>query len=592
MTGAAEIRPKSGDLIAGRYRLHEQIGEGAAAFVFRAVDEALGRDVAVKILRGALAASPAAAARFRAEGRAAAIIAHPNVAAVFDVAPEREAPAIIMEFVDGEDLASMLRRVGPLVPRRAAAIAAQVARGLAAAHQRGIIHRDVSSRNILIGREGRAQITDFGIAHATLEEGAPSAPAAGSAPIGTVHYVAPEVAAGSAATTNSDLYGLGVVLFELLTGRRPADSGATETAPSPRTLRPDIPVELDAITTQLLAANPKQRTANATAAADALESYVVKAGRTSIQPRAVGPAAGAPRALAGTRVSRVAGEAGPGEPSAPVDPNDEWAGESEPEAMSLRSTLLTIGGVSLAVIVLLASVIFGLRIISAGGGPDANVKVPPIASLTLAEAIPIVEQLGLRIKVVERVSSESLPVDTILSQSPEATTLVPTDSVIEVRVVAGSGLAVAPDLLGATEEEAAKRLKSANLRLGQVISAWSAEVPSGSIVQQNPRAGLQIANGSSVDLVISLGPEPSPSASTPPSGAADTAVPILRCMPVGEAALALEAAGLSLDPASASLDPTEIVDLIAPAAGVLVPSGSSVEIVTTSPFGTPLAGCP
>ena len=271
MTGAAEVRPKSGDLIAGRYRLHEQIGEGAAAFVFRAVDEALGRDVAVKILRGALAASPAAAARFRAEGRAAAIIAHPNVAAVFDVAPEREAPAIIMEFVDGEDLASMLRRVGPLVPRRAAAIAAQVARGLAAAHQRGIIHRDVSSRNILIGREGRAQITDFGIAHATLEDGAPTAPVAGSAPIGTVHYVAPEVAAGGAATTSSDLYGLGVVLFELLTGRRPAEGGATEAAPSPRTLRPDIPVELETIAMQLLAANPKQRTASATAAADALE---------------------------------------------------------------------------------------------------------------------------------------------------------------------------------------------------------------------------------------------------------------------------------------------------------------------------------
>ena len=592
MTGAAEVRPKSGDLIAGRYRLHEQVGEGAAAFVFRAVDEALGRDVAVKILRGALAASPAAAARFRAEGRAAAIIAHPNVAAVFDVAPEREAPAIIMEFVDGEDLASMLRRVGPLVPRRAAAIAAQVARGLAAAHQRGIIHRDVSSRNILIGREGRAQITDFGIAHATLEEGVPTAPAIGSAPIGTVHYVAPEVAAGGAATTSSDLYGLGVVLFELLTGRRPADSGTTETAPSPRTLRPDVPVELETITMQLLAANPKQRIANATAAADALESYVVRAGRTSIQPRAVGPAAGAPRALAGTRVSRVAGEAGPGEPSAPVDPNDEWVGEGEPEAMSLRSTLLTIGGVSLAVVVLLASVIFGLRLINAGGGPDANVKVPPIASLTLSEAIPIVEQLGLRIKVVERVRSESLPVDTILSQSPEATTLVPTGSVIEVRVVVGSGLAVVPDLIGATEEEAAKRLKSANLRLGQVISAWSTDAPSGSIVQQNPRAGLQIANGSSVDLVISLGPEPSPTASASPSGAADTAVPILRCMPVGEAALALEAVGLALDPGSAGIDPTEIVDLIAPAAGVLVPSGSSVQIVATSPFGTPLAGCP
>ena len=593
MTGAAEVRPKSGDLIAGRYRLHEQIGEGAAAFVFRAVDEALGRDVAVKILRGALAASPAAAARFRAEGRAAAIIAHPNVAAVFDVAPEREAPAIIMEFVDGEDLASMLRRVGPLVPRRAAAIAAQVARGLAAAHQRGIIHRDVSSRNILIGREGRAQITDFGIAHATLEEGVPSAPATGSAPIGTVHYVAPEVAAGGAATASSDLYGLGVVLFELLTGRRPADSGAVGAAPSPRTLRPDIPVELDAITVQLLAASPKQRTPNATAAADALESYVVKAGRTSIQPRAVGPAAGAPRALAGTRVSRVAGEAGPGEPSAPVDPNDEWTDTSEPEVMSLRSTMLTIGGVSLVVVVLLASVIFGLRLINAGGGPDANVKVPPISSLTLSEAIPIVEQLGLRVKVVERVHSETLPVDTILSQSPEAATLVRTGSVIEVRVVAGSGLAVVPELIGLpSEEEATKLLRAANLRIGQIISAWSATVPSGSIIQQNPRSGLQVANGSSVDLVISLGVEPSSSASVSPSPAADTTVPSLRCMSVGEAAGALAAAGLTLDPASASLDPTEIVDIISPAAGALVPSRSVVQIVSSSPSGTPLTGCP
>ena len=126
-------------------------------------------------------------------------------------------------------------------------------------------------------------------------------------------------------------------------------------------------------------------------------------------------------------------------------------------------------------------VIFGLRVISAGGGPDANVKVPPIASLTLSEAIPIAEQLGLRIKVVERVNSESLPVDTILSQSPEAATLVPTNSVIEVRVVAGSGLAVVPELVGGTEEEATQRLKEANLRLGQVISAWSPTVPSSPI---------------------------------------------------------------------------------------------------------------
>ncbi|MFM7504440.1 MAG: serine/threonine-protein kinase [Candidatus Limnocylindrus sp.] len=271
MSGAHEIRLKPGDLIGGRYRLQEQIGEGAAASVFRATDEVLGRDVAVKVLRGTLAASPAATARFRAEGRAAAIIAHPNVAAVFDVTPEGDAPAIIMEFVDGEDLASMLRRVGPLVPRRAAAIAAQVARGLAAAHQRGIIHRDVSSRNILIGREGRAQIADFGIAHAILEDGLPTGTKGSATPAGTAHYVAPEVAAGAPATSSSDLYGLGVVLFELLTGRRPALRGADDAVPSPRMLRPEIPEELGSITVKLLAVNPAKRTQSAMLVADALE---------------------------------------------------------------------------------------------------------------------------------------------------------------------------------------------------------------------------------------------------------------------------------------------------------------------------------
>jgi len=489
VSGNPEVRLKPGDLIAGRYRLQEQIGEGAAASVFRATDEVLGRDVAVKVLRGALAASPAATARFRAEGRAAAIIAHPNVAAVFDVAPEGEAPAIIMEFVDGEDLASMLRRVGPLVPRRAAAIAAQVARGLAAAHQRGIIHRDVTSRNILIGREGRAQIADFGIAHAILEDGLPAGTTGAAAPLGTTHYVAPEVAAGAPATASSDLYGLGVVLFELLTGRRPAERGPNDQGPSPRVFRPDIPVELETITSQLLATNPKQRTQSATMVADALEAYVVKVGRTSIPPRAVGPAAGAPRALAGTRVARVAGEAGPGEPESSLDPSSEAAFDGDGEAMPLRTTLLTIAGVAATVVILLAVVVFGLR-------------------------------------------------------------------------------------------------------LGQVISAWSESTPRGSVLQQNPRAGLQVANGSRTDLVISLGPEPSPGASPSPSAVADTTVPALRCTSVGEAVLILEAAGLILDPASAALDPTEIIDVISPSAGVLVPSGSAVTVVISSPFGTPLAGCP
>lgn len=602
-TGWDERSPKPGDLVAGRYRLQELIGEGAAALVFRATDEALGRDVAVKVLRAALATSTTAADRFRAEGRAAAIVAHPNVAAVFDVAPDAESPAIIMEFVDGEDLASMLRRVGPLVPRRAAAVAAQVARGLAAAHVRGIVHRDVSTRNILINREGRAQIADFGIARAMHEvEDGDATPRGGARPEGSLGYMAPEVVAGGPQTAASDLFGLGVVLFELLTGRRPFDnlSGselqerrAQSPAPSPRAIRPDISPELDLIATKLLAPKPNERYVNATAAADALESYVVQANRTAVPSRPVGPAAGAPRALAGTRVARVAAEAGPGEPEVLPDPNDvdRYEGAEERDSLSLRSMLLAIVGVALTALLLVGGAILALRILSAGSGPDNNVKVPSLTTLTLAEAIPIAERLGLRVQVVERVSSSDQPVDTILSQSPGSETLVPLNTVIEVRVVAGSGFVVVPDIRGMSEADGIAGLASAKLVRGATFTEYSDTVPVGEIVQQNPRPGVQVASGTAVDIVVSLGAEPSLTPSPSASGADWPQVPELRCSSIQDATTIVTALGLLLDASALAGSPTDIVDTYSPAAGTAVAPGSTITVTTSSPSGSPPLGC-
>lgn len=595
---------KPGDVVAGRYRLQELIGEGAAALVFRATDEALGRDVAVKVLRAPLATSVAATDRFRAEGRAAAIVAHPNVAAVFDVAPEGESPAIVMEFVDGEDLASMLRRVGPLVPRRATAVAAQVARGLAAAHVRGIIHRDVSSRNILINREGRAQIADFGIAQAMHEvDGSEAAARSGQRPEGSVGYLAPEVLAGGPQTASSDLFGLGVVLFELLTGRRPFDSlsgpalkerRSQSPAPSPRELRPDISQELEQITMRLLAPKPNERYINATAAADALETYVVQANRTAVPSRPVGPAAGAPRALAGTRVARVAAEAGPGEPEMLPDPNDVGGEDSSDagDTMSLRTMLLAIGGVALTALLLVGGVILALRIFSAGTGPDNNVKVPSLTTLTLAEAIPIAEGLGLRVQVVERVNSSDQPVDTILSQSPGSETLVPLNTVIEVRVVAGTGFVVVPDIRGSTEVDAVAALTAAKLVRGATFSEYSDTVPAGEVIQQNPRPGVQVSSGTAIDIVVSLGVEPSPSPSPSASEAGWPQVPNLHCMSVEEATASVLELGLALDAASALIDPTNQIDTFTPLAGVSLAPGSEITILTSVPAGTPITGCP
>jgi beta-lactam-binding protein with PASTA domain len=236
-------------------------------------------------------------------------------------------------------------------------------------------------------------------------------------------------------------------------------------------------------------------------------------------------------------------------------------------------------------------VILALRLFTAGTGPDNNVKVPSLTTLTLAEAIPIAEGLGLRVQVVERVSSSDQPVDTILSQSPGSETLVPLNTVIEVRVVAGSGFVVVPDIRGLSEADGIAALATAKLVRGATFSEYSDTAPAGALIQQNPRPGVQVSNGTAVDLVVSLGPEPSPSPSPSPSGADWPQVPDLRCSSIADAAALLSALGLSLDAPSALLDPTDLIDTFSPLAGVIVEPGSEITIVTSAPAETPIDGC-
>jgi hypothetical protein len=199
------------------------------------------------------------------------------------------------------------------------------------------------------------------------------------------------------------------------------------------------------------------------------------------------------------------------------DPND--VGDENPsgagDTMSLSTMLLAIGGVALTALLLVGGVILALRIFSAGSGPDNNVKVPSLTTLTLAEAIPIAEGLGLRVQVVERVTSSDQPVDTILSQSPGSETLVPLNTVIEVRVVAGSGFVVVPDIRGMSEADGIAALATARLVRGAKFDEYSDTVPAGEVIQQNPRPGVQVSSGTAIDIVVSKGIEPSPSPSSP-----------------------------------------------------------------------------
>jgi beta-lactam-binding protein with PASTA domain len=275
------------------------------------------------------------------------------------------------------------------------------------------------------------------------------------------------------------------------------------------------------------------------------------------------------------------------------DPNDVGGNEpaDEDDTMTTRTMLLAIGGVALTALLLVGGVILALRLFTAGTGPDNNVKVPSLTTLTLAEAIPIAEGLGLRVQVVERVSSSDQPVDTILSQSPGSETLVPLNTVIEVRVVAGSGFVVVPDIRGLSEADGIAALATAKLVRGATFSEYSDTVPAGELIQQNPRPGVQVSSGTAVDLVVSLGPEPSPSPSPSASGADWPQVPDLRCSSIEDAAAILSALGLSFDAPSALLDQTDLIDTFSPLAGMIVEPGSEISIVSSVPAGTPITGC-
>jgi len=189
------------------------------------------------------------------------------------------------------------------------------------------------------------------------------------------------------------------------------------------------------------------------------------------------------------------------------------------------------------------------------------------------------------------VSSSDQLVDTILSQSPGSETLVPLNTVIEVRVVAGSGFVVVPDIQGLTEVDAIAALAKAKLVRGATFREYSDTVPAGEVAQQNPRQGVQVSSGTEVDLVVSLGPEPAPSPSPSASGADWPQVPDIRCSSIADAAEILSALGLSLDAASALLDPTDRIDNFSPLAGVFVEPGSEISVVASMTAGTPIAGC-
>jgi eukaryotic-like serine/threonine-protein kinase len=594
-----------GLLLGGRYRLDQVLGQGGMATIFRATDSKLGRQVAVKVLRPEFGSDAQFVERFRHEAQAAASLNHPNIVAVYDYGTDPAGPYIVMEQVAGGDLSVALGEHGALPPTAVARIGQQVADALAAAHARGLVHRDIKPSNILLSPDGRVQVADFGIAHVAARSPVTST----GITLGSVLYFSPEQARGDTSSPASDVYSLGLVMYELLTGQRPfsGDSPAAVAVarlsggvPSPMRVRPETPPALDAIVRWCLAVDPAARP-TAAELSQALARFVADPSGTSMLPTAGLAAAAEPAAL-----SAASSPAPSADGPAPSQSGVSGRGSSGPLAWAAAG---------LGLLVIIASGILLFILFSGiGESPPASspspavslaiVRTPELVGRTEAEAKRVAERRGL---VLEAAYVESATdVGTVIEQLPQPGMEVPVGTSIQVTVGTEVETVVVPDVHGIREAKAVAQLVAAGFEPGSRSGAEDL-LPEGYVVATDPKAGETLARGAAVDYVVSTGPragatiEPAGTILPAASHAQDASlrpkasshsnastglvlVGDFRCLKLSEARGHLEEAGLRLgaligsDTESPPPDDWLVHDQL-PKAGEMVPPGSNVDLV-------------
>jgi len=565
----------------GRYELHRRLGRGGMAEVFLARDLQLDRPVAVKVLFTQFANDPSFVARFRREAQAAANLNHPNIVSVFDWGQEHGTYFIVMEYVDGQTLAEILRTGGPLDPERAAGIAGDVAAALGHAHAAGVLHRDIKPGNILISPSGRVKVADWGIGRA-MDAAAEENLTQTGAVMGTATYFSPEQAQGLSLDPRSDLYSLGVVLYESLTGQTPfqgdspvaiAYKHVQEQPRRPRELRPGVPADLEAIVLQLLAKDPAQRYPSADSLRDDLRRLrdgapVSAAARVLPGAAAAAAGVGATQAIPATQARAAAAY----DEGTRVVPAAEVAREYAPPPEK-RS------GAFLAVLLVLLAVLVGLLYLLArtlGVGEDdgddvAQVEVPRVVDRTFDEAERILTDAGFDVERVDEQVIDPAQVDLVIRQSPEGGIRVDEGSTVEL-VVGTQNLIEVPDLEGSTPDLAVEQLRQLGFTaLPRVVEEASEDVEAGQIIRTEPAAGEEASSTAVITLIVSSGPPAVP-------------VPAVTGCDVNAAFATLSEAGFvpqQQQSPSNDVDEGCIVGTDPPG-GTELPSGSTVAVVVSS----------
>jgi beta-lactam-binding protein with PASTA domain/predicted Ser/Thr protein kinase len=564
-------------LFDGRYRILRKLGSGGMANVYLAEDEELGRRVAIKILNERYATDDSFNERFRREAKSAAGLSHPNIVSIYDRGEADGIPYIAMEVIEGRSLKELILTKGPLPIATAVEHAKQVLSALRFAHRNGIIHRDIKPHNILLGAEDRLKVTDFGIARA----GASQMTEVGSI-MGTAQYLSPEQARGAPVTAASDLYSVGVVLYEMLTGKTPftgdtpieiAMKHLNEAPRPPSEHRTEIPPELDQIVLRALAKDPTERYQTAEEFSEDLDR--VEAG-LPVSPETTAAATAILTGLPATAATQVlAPDAGtrvlPPQPAAPARRPPRYPpdyGYREPPRRRRRYVPWLI-----ALLFVAAAAAAGWYVytqIQEELDESKPVGVPEVVGLREAQAIAQIEKVGL-VAETENVSSSEYGAGLVADQDPGPEKRLPKGETVTLFVSTGPPLTEVPRVVGMKFEEAVDTLQEAGLRARRT-NVFS-ERPEGEVVRQQPAPAASVREGSTVRVFVSQGEE-------------TVAVPdvLSQNRQSAEAELRANGFGVAVDQAPSDNTARGLVMAQDPDPGVEAPKGSTVRItISTGP---------
>ena len=590
-----------GSFIADRYEILEKIGAGGMSDVYKAKDQVLGRFVAVKVLKPEFAEDVNFVTKFHTEAQSAAGLQHPNIVNIYDVGSEEHMHFIVMEYVEGITLKTYIEKKGQLNYKEAISIAIQVARGIEAAHNNNIVHRDIKPQNIMISHEGKVKVTDFGIARAATSN------TIHSDVMGSVHYTSPEQARNGFVDGKSDIYSLGIVMYEMVTGRVPFDGDTTvsiaiqhlqEEMVAPSVYAPDLPISLEKI---ILKCTQKSQDRRYTSMGDMLvdlkhalmepdkdfvviDSAVNQAKTTVIREEEV-------RGIKEQAAKNyAAAEKQPVKPG--YDEEDDDDDDDEGFLNPKMEKAVTILGIITAVIIIIIIIyligsmagLFGgkrdktneepledeiveesgkvemidlrgksfdeakaeletmglkiyqasteeseeyeegqiisqdipegdmvdegtmIRVVVSSGKGESEIAVPNVTGYTDTAAIGMLQDAGLDYNR-EYESSDKVPEGTVIRQTPESGTMAPEGTKVTIVVSQGKESVTVPDLKNHTESEARKALEAVGLQVGTVSTDYSDTVEEGKVLDQSEIAGKTVYSGTTVNIVVSLGPK-------------------------------------------------------------------------------------